>query len=143
FFLAACWATSCPPGGGRCAGHCRAAALLPDRREAPAARSGSRKDRILMVSASDAPGPAPGARNVTLEDLAALLKDQRAPQVDVVAPASTIRASRGQLVIEGTDPVIDGDGVTLSAGTANKRCRAASPGACATQSSSAQARSSG
>jgi hypothetical protein len=70
-----------------------------------------------MASALDAPGPAPGTRNVTLADLAGLLRDQQARKVDVVAPASAIHAAQGQLMIEGTDPVIDDNGVTLSTGT--------------------------
>src|ERR1700761_4107765 len=57
-----------------------------------------------------------GARNATLGDLAALLRDQQARKVDVVAPASAIRAERGRLVINGTAPVLGTDGVTLSAG---------------------------
>jgi hypothetical protein len=66
---------------------------------------------------SDSPGPPPGARNATLADLTALLKDQHARQADIVAPAAAIRARGGRLVIEGTDPVLDAGGVTLTAGT--------------------------
>jgi hypothetical protein len=66
---------------------------------------------------SDDDGPAAGARNVTLADLAALLRDQQARQVDVVAPAAAIRSRDGRLVIEGTAPVLGAGGVTLTAGT--------------------------
>jgi len=40
-------------------------------------------------------------RNATLEDLAVLLKDQQGRKHDVVAPAQTIRAEAGQLVLAG------------------------------------------
>ena len=60
---------------------------------------------------------SPGARNATLEDLAALLRDQQARKVDVVAPATAIRADGARLVIDGTDPVLGPDGVTMTAGT--------------------------
>ena len=59
----------------------------------------------------------PGARNVTLADLAGLLRDHQARKFDVVAPASAIRARGGQLVIDGADPVLGPDGVTMTAGT--------------------------
>ena len=41
----------------------------------------------------------PGARNATLEDLAALLRDQQARKVDIVAPAAAIRADGARLVV--------------------------------------------
>ena len=43
-----------------------------------------------------------GARNATLSDLAALLRDQQARKVDVVAPAAAIRAEGARLVVAGT-----------------------------------------
>ena len=58
-----------------------------------------------------------GARNATLTDLAVLLRDQQARKVDVVASASAIRAHRGQLVVDGTAPVLGEDGVTLTSGS--------------------------
>jgi hypothetical protein len=70
-----------------------------------------------MASPPDTASPAGVARNVTLADLAALLQDQRARKVDVVAPAAAIRAVGGRLVIDGTAPVVDGGGVTMTAGT--------------------------
>ena len=66
-----------------------------------------------MMSSAD----GPGARNVTLADLAGLLREQQARKVDVVAPASAIRARNGQLVIDSADPVLGPDGVTMTTGT--------------------------
>jgi hypothetical protein len=43
----------------------------------------------------------PGVRNATLDDLAALLRDQQARKVDIVAPATAIRARGAQLVVDG------------------------------------------
>jgi hypothetical protein len=57
------------------------------------------------------------ARNSSLEDLAGLLRDQQARKVDVVAPASAIRAHGAQLVVAGTAPELRPDGVSLTAGT--------------------------
>ena len=58
----------------------------------------------------------PGARNATLEDLAALLRDQQARKVNIVAPAAAIRARGGRLVVEQTEPVLGPDGVTMTSG---------------------------
>jgi hypothetical protein len=58
-----------------------------------------------------------GARNATLSDLAALLRDQQARKADVVAPAAAIRAEGARLVVAGTDPVLGPDGVTMTTGT--------------------------
>jgi hypothetical protein len=58
----------------------------------------------------------PGARHATLDDLAALLRDQQARKVDIVAPAATIRAQDARLVVESTEPVLGPDGVTATAG---------------------------
>lgn len=55
-------------------------------------------------------------RNATLNDLATLLKDQHARKLDVIAPASAIRAEGGRLVIAGTEPVLTEDGVTSADG---------------------------
>ena len=63
------------------------------------------------------PDPPAGVRNATLGDLAGLLRDQQARKVDIVASASAIRARNGQLVIDGTDPVLGPDGVTMTTGT--------------------------
>ena len=70
----------------------------------------------MTSCATDNTAPA-GVRNATLGDLAALLRDQQARKVDVVAAAGAIRAAGGQLVIDGTDPVLGTDGVTMTSGT--------------------------
>lgn len=56
------------------------------------------------------------ARNATLDDLATLLREQHARKLDVIAPATAIRAEAGRLVITGTEPVISEDGVTTADG---------------------------
>jgi hypothetical protein len=56
-------------------------------------------------------------RNATLADLAALLRDQQARKVDVVAPASAIRANNGRLILDGTEPQLAPDGVTMTSGS--------------------------
>lgn len=55
-------------------------------------------------------------RNATLADMLALLQDQHARKIDVVAPAASIRAVEGRLTIRGTEPVITDDGVTAADG---------------------------
>lgn len=55
-------------------------------------------------------------RNATLGDLATLLKEQHARKLDVIAPASAIRAEGGRLVINGTEPILDENGVTTADG---------------------------
>jgi hypothetical protein len=60
--------------------------------------------------------PVLTTRNATLEDLAALLRDQQARKVDVVAAASAVRAEGGRLVIAGTEPQLGPDGVTMTTG---------------------------
>ena len=57
------------------------------------------------------------ARHATLEDLAALLRDQQARKVDVVAPPSALRARGGMLMVAGTEPVLTADGVDMADGT--------------------------
>lgn len=56
-------------------------------------------------------------RNATLDDLAKLLQDQHARKLDVVAPASAIRADSGALVLSGTEADLSLDGVTSTDGT--------------------------
>ncbi len=70
-----------------------------------------------MASDTTSSAIATGVRNVTLGDLAMMLRDQQARKVDIVAPAGTIRAACGHLVIDGTDPVLGDDGVTMTTGT--------------------------
>ena len=68
-----------------------------------------------MTTSDVSPSPV-GTRNATLADLAALLRDQQARKVDVVAPAAAIRAVGGQLVIDESAPVLGPDGVTMTSG---------------------------
>ena len=65
----------------------------------------------------DASAVPAGARNATLADLAGLLRDQQARKADIVAPATAIRASGGQLVVDDSAPVLGPDGVTMTVGT--------------------------
>jgi hypothetical protein len=55
-------------------------------------------------------------RNATLEDLAQILKDEHARKLDIVAPAAQIRARQGNIVIQGTEPVLTPDGVSRADG---------------------------
>lgn len=56
------------------------------------------------------------ARNATLQDLATILKDQDARKLDVVAPASQIRAENADLIVRGATQEITLDGVTATDG---------------------------
>ena len=61
--------------------------------------------------------PAPmSARNATLADLARLLREQQARKVNVVAPATAIRARAARLVVDDTVPELGPDGVASTAG---------------------------
>lgn len=55
-------------------------------------------------------------RNADLADIAQLLTTQRARSLDVVAPASALKAVRGQLLISGVEAAITEDGVTQADG---------------------------
>jgi hypothetical protein len=66
---------------------------------------------------TDTPAAPPGARNATLQDLAALLRDQQARKADIVAPAAAIRARDGRLVIDDSAPELGPDGVSMTAGS--------------------------
>jgi len=68
------------------------------------------------MTTSDAGAFPIGTRNATLTDLAALLRDQQARKVDIVAPAAAIRAAGGRLVIDESAPVLRPDGVTMTSG---------------------------
>jgi hypothetical protein len=54
--------------------------------------------------------------HASLGDLAALLRDQQARKLDIVAPAAAIRVQDGALVVDDSVPVLGEDGVTMSAG---------------------------
>ena len=56
------------------------------------------------------------ARNATLADLGAMLKDQHSRKVDIVAPATKITSQNGLLWIDDTDPELSEDGVTMTTG---------------------------
>ncbi|MFC1442871.1 DUF932 domain-containing protein [Streptacidiphilus sp. N1-10] len=56
------------------------------------------------------------SRNASLGELAALLQDEHHHKLDVVAPASTIRAEDGRLIIHGTAHELSPTGVTTRAG---------------------------
>ena len=51
-------------------------------------------------------------RSATLEEAVELLTEQQARKLDVVAPASTIRADLGRVVISGAEAQLDLNGVT-------------------------------
>lgn len=55
-------------------------------------------------------------RNAGLEDLANILREQQARKVDVVVPATSVRADRADWVVEGAAPEITADGVTAADG---------------------------
>jgi hypothetical protein len=55
--------------------------------------------------------------HATLPDIAALLRDQQARKVDVVAPASAIRSRGARLAVDESAPLLGEDGVTMTAGT--------------------------
>lgn len=55
-------------------------------------------------------------RNATINDLADVLRDQHGRRVDVVAPSSAVRAVSGRLMVDGTDPILTDEGVTMTAG---------------------------
>src|SRR6266545_4897859 len=57
------------------------------------------------------------SRNIDLEHLAALLREQSARALDVIAGSGAIRAEHGRLVLDGTQPALGTDGVTMTAGT--------------------------
>jgi len=60
--------------------------------------------------------PVLTTRHATLADLAALLRDQQARKLDVVAPATALRSAGARLVIDQSEPQLSADGVTMTAG---------------------------
>jgi hypothetical protein len=65
---------------------------------------------------TDAPSTPVRAPHATLNDLAALLRDQQARKVDIVAPAAAIRARGARLVVDDSAPLLGEDGVTTTNG---------------------------
>jgi hypothetical protein len=55
-------------------------------------------------------------RNASLADMAALLRDQQARKVDVVAHAHALRVEGGQLILDGTNPELTAEGVFMTGG---------------------------
>jgi hypothetical protein len=55
---------------------------------------------------------AAGVRNATLDDAVALLIEQKARKIDVVASAESLRFKNGSAVVKGLDVQINDDGVT-------------------------------
>lgn len=57
------------------------------------------------------------ARHASLAEIADLLTEQRGRALDIVAPAGALRATAGNLVVSGAEPILTDDGVTSSDGT--------------------------
>jgi hypothetical protein len=57
-----------------------------------------------------------GARNASFDDLLALLERGQGAKIDLVAPASAIRAVDGNLTVTGMEPVLTPTGVTQADG---------------------------
>jgi hypothetical protein len=55
-------------------------------------------------------------RRASLEELVGALRHQHTRKLDLVVPARALHVDDGQLLIEGTEPVLAEDGVTLTAG---------------------------
>ncbi len=70
-----------------------------------------------MTTSSSPSAPVLTTRHASLADLAALLRDQQARKLDIVAPAAALRSVGARLVIDGTDPQLSADGVTMTTGT--------------------------
>lgn len=52
-------------------------------------------------------------RNATFEDMVAVLRDQQAAKLDVVAPATALHSRHASIELSGVDPVVDDQGVTV------------------------------
>ncbi len=65
-----------------------------------------------MLTRTDSP-----QRNLQLDQLAGRLKDQSARALDVIAGTGAIRAESGRLILDGTEPALRPDGVTMTTGT--------------------------
>ncbi|MEV6965187.1 DUF932 domain-containing protein [Hamadaea sp. NPDC051192] len=64
-------------------------------------------------------------RNIPLDQLMKLLQDQSTRKLDVIAGSASLRAIGGNLVLDGTEPSLGPDGVTMTSGTyaPNDLCR--------------------
>jgi hypothetical protein len=56
-------------------------------------------------------------RNLQLGQLAGLLKDRSARALDAIAGSGAIRADGGRLILNGTEPALRRDGVTMTTGS--------------------------
>lgn len=56
------------------------------------------------------------ARNATLDDLAALLRDQQGRKVDIVASAPALRSENGVIIVEGAEVEMTYTGVSVTDG---------------------------
>jgi hypothetical protein len=63
------------------------------------------------------PETAAVSRNVALDQLASLLQDQSTRKLDVIAGSGAIRAVDAHLVLDGTEPQLGPDGVSMTAGS--------------------------
>ena len=85
---------------------------FPDHREAPRRPAAGippvlTEGNVLMTAVC---GDLLTARNATIDDLVALLRDQQARKVDVVASTASVRAEGGYLVLDQTMPALGVDG---------------------------------
>jgi hypothetical protein len=55
-------------------------------------------------------------RNATLDDMVALLRDQHARKLDVVAPATALRSRNALIHVRGAEQILTPDGVTTTDG---------------------------
>jgi hypothetical protein len=57
------------------------------------------------------------ARNATAQDLVTILNEQQASKLDIVVPATSMKAKDGLIVVKNSEPVLTDDGVTTVNGT--------------------------
>jgi hypothetical protein len=57
------------------------------------------------------------ARNATAQDLVTILNEQQASKLDIVVPATSMKAKDGLIVVRNSEPVLTDDGVTTVNGT--------------------------
>jgi len=55
-------------------------------------------------------------RNISLPDLVALLRTEATHRLDVIAGSGALRAEGARLVLDGTEPKLGPDGVTMTSG---------------------------
>ena len=57
------------------------------------------------------------SRNIDLEHLHSMLREQSTRALDVIAGSGAIHAENGRLILADTEPLLGPDGVTLTAGS--------------------------